>query len=58
MDIGCYSADEKTKQGNKTNGQYVEYTCWHSDSIFFLMFLHSGFEFGVLNIEFVAELTD
>ena len=58
MDIGCYSTDEKTKEGDKANEQNVEYTCWHSDSIFFFMFLHSTLEFGVLNIKFIAEFAD
>ena len=58
MNIGCYGADEKTKEGDKANDGNVEYTRRHSDSIIVFIFLHSGFEIGVLNIQFIAEFTD
>ena len=58
MNIGCYSADEKTKEWDKVDGRNVEYTRRHSDSIIVFIFLHSGFEIGVLNIQFVTEFTD
>ena len=58
MNIGCYGADEKTKEGDKADDSNVENACRHSDSIFIFMFLHSGLEIGVLNIYFIAEFTD
>ena len=58
MNIGCYGADEKTEEGDKPYDWNVEYACRHSNTIFILKFLHSGLEFGVLNIQFVAEFTD
>jgi hypothetical protein len=50
MNIGSYSTDEKTEEGDKADDQNVEYTGRYSDAIFILKFLHSLLEFGVLNI--------
>ena len=58
MDISGHRADEKTKDRDKADDWNVEYVRWHSDAIFFFVFLHSNFEFGVLNIQLVAEFTD
>ena len=58
MDISSYSADEKTNEGDKANDRNVKCSCGYSDGIFIFLFLHSGFEFGVLNINFIAEFTD
>ena len=58
MNIGCYGADEKTKQGDKADDSNVEYACRHFDSIFIFLFLYSGLKFGVLNIQLVAEFID
>ena len=52
-----YSKFEARMKEHKDDSN-VEYACRHSDSIFIFMFLHSGLEFGVLNIKFIAEFTD
>lgn len=33
MNIGCYGADEKTKEGDKADSENMEYKCWHFDCL-------------------------
>lgn len=56
MDIGCYGADEKTKEWDKAYDQNVEYTYGYSDALFILMFPQLCLEFRVPNIQLGASL--